>query len=217
MLDLSSLTQYIQDLSSTGIYFFLGASAIIENIFPPYPGDTVTVFCGFLVAHDVITMPGAFFVVLVGNLIGAWIMYFAGEKILAFARHLHDSFEKPVFIKKALAGLVSKESMEKTTIWFNKSGIWFVLISRFSAGIRFFVSIIAGISKMNLFIFSFVFTIGVLVWNTLLLYGGYALGDNWEMILVGLRIYNQVIITCLVVAGLGIFYWKWRQKKNNHT
>lgn len=212
MWELATLTEYIQQLSAIGIYLFLGLSAIIENIFPPYPGDTVTVFCGFLAAHDVITLPWAFVSVLIGNMIGAWIMYYAGERILHFARRMHDSFQRPKIIKKALSKLTSTRNMQKTTEWFNKRGVWLVLLSRFSAGVRFFVSIVAGISKMNIFWFSMAFAAGVLIWNTLLLLGGFALGDNWEWILTGLKIYNQAIFSILIIGIVIYIYWKYKRR-----
>ena len=217
MWELHDLTNYLNELSATGVYIFLGFSAIMENIFPPYPGDTVTVFCGFLAAHKVITLPWAFVSVLAGNMIGAWVMYYAGEKFLMIARKFHSHINRPKFIKNTLAGLVSDEAMQKTNKWFQKSGVWVVLISRFSAGIRFFVSIVAGISKMNLVLFSFVFAIGVFIWNSILLIGGYALGDNWELILVALKVYNQVIISIIVLAFVLYIIYRIRKKKTKPT
>ena len=54
--------------------------------------------------------------------------------------------------------------------------------------------------------FGVVFTLGVLIWNTLLLVGGYLLGDNWERIMEWLRVYNTVVIV-LLLSGLAAFIW----------
>ncbi|MCB1173746.1 MAG: DedA family protein, partial [Leptospiraceae bacterium] len=144
------------------------------------------------------------------NLIGAWAMYFAGERVLELARRVHNSFERPQWLKRMLNELVSESAMERTRSWFQRYGLWFVTLSRFSAGIRFFVSIIAGISKMNLLAFSLAFSLGVLIWNTLLLYGGFMLGDNWMQILDILKIYNRIVISLIILALAGFGYWRWR-------
>jgi membrane protein DedA with SNARE-associated domain len=104
--------------------------------------------------------------------------------------------------------------MKKTEQWFDKWGFLFVVFSRFSAGIRYFVSIVAGITKMNLFLFSLGFLIGILIWNSLLLFGGYLLGENWKQILEWLRVYN-IIITLLILLGITIFIL-YRRQKSKH-
>jgi membrane protein DedA with SNARE-associated domain len=86
------------------------------------------------------------------------------------------------------------------------------LISRFSAGIRFFVSIIAGISRMNLILFTITFSIGVLVWNSILIGGGYALGENWERILDWLRVYNIIVVAVLSLLVILFVIWRIRKR-----
>ena len=81
-------------------------------------------------------------VTLAGNMAGAYIMYFAGEGILALARKYHARISW-AWARNQVEELTSPESMDRTAKWFRKWGLWFVLFSRFSAGIRFFVSIIA--------------------------------------------------------------------------
>ena len=195
---------WLKDLPPAGVYLFMAVSSIIENIFPPWPGDTVTVFGGFLAANGVISPVICFIFILAGNLIGANIMYFAGNKILFQARKLHAGIKGDGIFKKMLFELTEDEKLRKTHVWFEKWGVLFVLVSRFSAGIRFFVSIIAGISGMNYLVFSVCFSIGVFFWNVLLLGGGYLLGHEWHRALEWLRVYNMLVIV-IIAAGVAAY------------
>ena len=215
-MDADTIIGWLTGVPEISVYLFLALSSVIENVFPPWPGDTVTVIGGFMVSKGSAQAVYAMLALVVGNLIGAYIMYFAGEGILAIARRYHDNLQRPQFLKNWLEELISEEGMKKTHDWFERWGVWFVLVSRFSAGIRFFVSIIAGISRMNLIVFSLVFTLGVLIWNTLLLWGGYMLGNEWERILDWLRVYNMVVIGLIcIIAGLFFYFKKVRKKREN--
>ena len=206
------LIAYVLTLPTVGMYWFLFFSTILENLFPPWPGDTMVVLGGFLMAHDAVGFWGLTLVTLAGNMVGALIMYFAGEGLVALARH-YQQYIKWEWARNQLNELTSPESMDRTSHWFRKWGLWFVIVSRFSAGIRFFVSIIAGISRINLILFSIAFAIGVIIWNTLLIYGGYALGENWRQIMDWLRVYNVVVIT-LVCLAIGLYlYIRFRKSK----
>ena len=206
------LIAYVLTLPTVGMYWFLFFSTILENLFPPWPGDTMVVLGGFLMAHDAVGFWGLTLVTLAGNMVGALIMYFAGEGLVALARH-YQQYIKWEWARNQLNELTSPESMDRTSHWFRKWGLWFVIVSRFSAGIRFFVSIIAGISRINLILFAFAFAIGVIIWNTLLIYGGYALGENWRQIMDWLRVYNTVVIVMIILAVIGYLYWRFGRKK----
>ncbi|HBS04147.1 MAG TPA: DedA family protein [Leptospiraceae bacterium] len=204
---------YVLTLPTVGMYWFLFVSTIIENLFPPWPGDTMIVLAGFLMAHDAVDPLELSLVTLAGNMVGAYIMYFAGEGLLALARKYHARI-KWAWARNQVEELISEESMQRTAHWFRKWGLWFVLLSRFSAGIRFFVSIVAGISRTNFLLFSVAFAVGVLIWNSLLIYGGYALGENWRQILDWLRVYNIVVISLVVLATLGYLYYRFKKSQS---
>ncbi|MFN3604490.1 MAG: DedA family protein [Leptonema sp. (in: bacteria)] len=187
-------------------------STFTENVFPPWPGDTFIVFSGFLMYHQILNPIWVYFFTTIGNFLGAFLMYFLGETILEFAHRFHKKV-KIEFLRNLLETMISEEQKIKTERIFEKWGFWFVLVSRFSAGIRYFVSIIAGITKMNLSIFSFAFFVAVLIWNTILLLGGYILAENWEKALEWLRVYNYTIGILILVVVIFLFYRFFINKK----
>ncbi|MEM7179442.1 MAG: DedA family protein [Spirochaetota bacterium] len=195
----------VQDTSI--IYLFLCFSNFLENLFPPWPGDVVTAFSGFLLAR----LPGLQVWQLVlatymGNLLGGFTTFYLGERLLNFIRRHNLPFKKSFF---------SEEALEKTIQWFDKYAVPVVLFSRFYAGIRFFVSIVAGISKMSPLSFGLYFSIGVSLWCGALIYGGYYLGQNWSYVVQAVQIYNRFIIVLLLLIAGTLFYLRLRNRKEN--
>ena len=213
LTDPEAWVTYLRSWPPSGVYVFLFCSTFIENVFPPWPGDTFVVFGGFLLANRIVELLPLGLAVFAGNLVSAWVMYFLGQRILDAARRLQAKWHRPAFLTSRLSELTSEESLARTEIWFRKWGASFVIVSRFSAGIRFFVSIVAGISRMNLMLFSVCFSLGVALWYSALVAGGYALGDNWRQILGYLRIYNTVVIGLIAAGAVVFLVYRWRRRR----
>ncbi|MCW7492033.1 DedA family protein [Leptospira sp. 2 VSF19] len=206
-LQFDSFLGRILELPPLVLWVFFCFSNFLENVFPPWPGDTVTVFSGFLSSSQ--DSPLSFFSVVLatylGNLLGALVMYYFGERILQFLKRSRFPF---------LSALYQEENLQKTLVWFRKHEMIVVLLSRFSAGIRFFVSIVAGMSKMNIIKFVLLYSLAISIWCGLLLLGGSLLGSNWNQIVVMLSYYNRVIglvILCFIL------YFLYQIKKKRNT
>ncbi len=178
------------------LFFFL--SNLTENVFPPWPGDTVTVVGGFLIAQE--ESVGWFMLItstFTGNLFGGYLMYRFGKTAIFWMKSNNFPFKKSIY---------DEAQLQKTFEWFSKYSTLVVVLSRFSAGIRFFVSIVAGMSKMPLLSFLFFFSIAITIWCGLLIGGGFYLGKNWELILHALKIYNRFVMAFVgLVLGILIF------------
>lgn len=189
------------------LWVFFCFSNFLENIFPPWPGDTITVFSGFISSTQ--NAPISFYSVVLatflGNLLGALVMYYFGERFLLFLKRTKIPF---------LSSLYHEENLRKTLVWFRKYEIVVVLVSRFSAGIRFFVSIVAGMSKMNIIKFVVLYSIAISMWCGMLLFGGSFLGTNWNQIIVILSYYNQTIGLILLFL---ILYFLYQMLKKRNT
>ncbi|MCT8332386.1 DedA family protein [Leptospira sp. 85282-16] len=195
----------ILELPPLVLWVFFCFSNFLENVFPPWPGDTVTIFSGFLSSSQdsPLSLVSVVLATYFGNLLGALVMYFFGERILQFLKRSKFPF---------LSALYQEENLQKTLVWFRKHEIVVVLLSRFSAGIRFFVSIVAGMSKMNIIKFVLLYSIAISLWCGILLLGGSLLGSNWNQIVVMLSYYNRVIglvILCFILY----FLYKLRRKE----
>ncbi|MES0491475.1 MAG: DedA family protein [Leptospirales bacterium] len=176
----------------------------MENIFPPFPGDTIVAFTGYLWGAGLVSFQTLAISILAGNLAGALLMYFFGLEVMNFfLKHLKSERLKKLF---------DKEHLDKTHKWFNKYGFFAVMFSRFSAGIRFFVSIVAGMANMHVSVFILAFLLATGLWNSLLIYGGYVMGENWREILQYIQVYSAVFAVVLIAFAY-YFYHRFKKSK----
>ena len=91
-----------------------------------------------------------------------FIAYWFGKPILTF---LYKKFPK------------LRKSISKTCFYMENYGDKSVLIIRLIPAIRTLIPIVAGMFRMNLIKFSTYSIIGITIWNSVLMYAGYAFGN----------------------------------------
>lgn len=98
------------------------------------------------------------------------------------------------YIKIILLKCHFKENdFDRSVKWFDKYSSFAVLLGRLVPIIRSVISIPAGITKMNFFSFSVYTLLGTIIWNTILVFLGILLGNNWILISKYLKQYAIVI------------------------
>jgi len=205
----AQVIEYFQSLSSGVYWAVISFSAFIENVFPPFPGDSVIVFSGYLLSTKVIDIYSLIASILLGNLAGASLMYFFGLEIMEFfLKHLRSERLKKAF---------GKENLKNTHAWFDRYGFSTVLFSRFSAGIRFFVAIVAGMAKMRFYWFILAFTLATVIWNSLLVYAGYTAGVNWREILHYVRLYSGLFALLVLIVAIVVFIIRKKRKQSSNS
>jgi len=181
--------QVFLELGTIPLFFISFVSHGIEHIFPPWPGDTVTVFLGFLYSGKAWNSGVVLFGGFLGNLAGAFLMYHFGSRFLLF---LQNSSE--IRLQK----MAEARDLKRAQDLLRKHGFWFLVFSRFSAGIRFFVSILAGMSSMSLPLFFSGMGLGNLLWSGGLFFFGSVLGENWNQGIEILKNYNRWMVLVLI-------------------
>ena len=164
----------INTIQSTG-YFGIVFLMFLENVFPPIPSEVIMPLAGFLVAEGKENFAGVVIAGMVGSLLGALPLYYAGyllgeERLKAFAD------------KHGRWLTLSRDDLERAKKWFDQYGKLAVLICRLVPGIRSLISIPAGIAKMNMAAFLFYSSVDAGVWTALLAYAGYILGAKFETV-----------------------------------
>ncbi len=186
-----AITNYCASLSSGWFYLALFLSAYIENIFPPVPGDTVTVFAAYIVGRSQQRFIGVFLATNLGSVAGFMTYY-------ALGRLIHPDY----FISKNYRFLPAA-SFQAAGVWFRRWGYWVVLLNRFLSGIRSVISIVCGMYRLPWVRVLALTTLGCSIWNLLLMYAGYTLGANWRMIESIMQQYSRIIlIVGLLLAGV---------------
>lgn len=195
------ITSFMEEYGYLGIMLMIA----LENVFPPIPSEVILTFGGFMTTTSELTVPGVVVAATIGSVLGAVILYGVG-RILSVER-MESIVERWGHILR-----VKKEDIRKADAWFDKYGPWTVLFCRMIPLIRSLISIPAGMSGMNFWVFLFFTTIGTLIWNVILVSIGAALGDRWEDILAFMDVYSNVTYAFIAVCLL-IFVIYWFRKK----
>ena len=191
---------YLNTQPAWTIYMFLFIGALMENVVPPIPGDTLIVFGAYLAGVGIISTVPAFFAMWVGSALGCLLVYgLAYWKGRAFFLRMNSKF-------------FSEQNLGVAEKWFSKYGDRIVIFNRFLPTVRAFVGIAAGMSRMNPIRMTLYVLIGTFLWNTLLVYFGLKVGENWRVVIDVLRTYNHVILGLMVAGILGYLIWRWRKR-----
>ncbi len=198
----AELLNFISSHGVLWIYFFLFISAIIETIFPPYPGDTVTFMGGYLVSSKVLSLPLAFFIPCAGSLCGALALYYLGMKK---GRKLFE---------KDKGKILNRTQLNRIENWFRKYGGKVILVSRFIAGVRSGIAIAAGLGKIELWKMTIYSLISIFAWNGFIISLGALTHQNWQKLYKFLSLYNRFIFIAVVLIFI---FWLIRivRKRSN--
>lgn len=148
-------------------YWFVILFMVIESSFIPFPSEVVVPPAVYLACTGLGAGSGMnpFVVVLLataGALIGAYINYYLSVWI-----------GRPVIYKFAGSRighmlLLSPEKVDKAEIYFDKHGAISTFIGRLIPAVRQLISIPAGLSRMNVGVFTIYTSLGALLWNIIL-------------------------------------------------
>lgn len=192
--------EFLRTQPPAGIYFFLFLGAFLENVVPPIPGDTLIVFGAYLAGIGIIRAMPVYLSMFAGSALGCMLVY-----LLAYlkGRELFMKWEPRIF---------TEDRMRRGEAWFDRYGPRVVIFNRFLPTVRVFIGVVAGLSRMHpVRMFAYVL-LATLLWNSLLVYFGLMVGENWGLVVDVLKAYNRVLIALMVIAGAVIFLWRRKPK-----
>ncbi len=198
---IASATHFIISVISssgyTGIFILMTA----ESALIPIPSEITMTFAGYVASLGNLNI---YLVILVGacaNLVGSWLAYWLGkwgEKRVIL--HLIRKYGKYL--------LISVNEFYRSERWYRKYGEIITFFSRVLPIVRTFISLPAGIAKMDFWKFSVFTLLGSLVWSAFLTYVGYMLGRNWNSLHPYYQKFEYVIIGGIVILGAYYMYHK---------
>ena len=191
---------FLNDQSPELICFILFLGAFLENLIPPIPGDTLIVFGAYLAGMGIVRLVPAYLAMWLGSTLGCLLVY-----AVAY-------WKGRAFFLGFKSRILTEKNLGRVEAGFSRYGDRIVIFNRFLPTVRAFVGIVAGISRIHPVRMSVYVVLSTLLWNSLLVYFGLKVGENWGLVVDVLRAYNRVILVLMVAGGIG--YWLWRRKKN---
>ncbi|PKM82731.1 MAG: hypothetical protein CVU89_04315 [Firmicutes bacterium HGW-Firmicutes-14] len=169
----------------------------LESACIPIPSEIVMPYAGHLVAKGSLGMFEATLTATAANLTGSWLAYAAGR---FGGRSFIDRYGRYIFL--------SKKHLAMADRWFAQKGEVTVFFSRMLPAVRTFISLPAGIARMDILKFSIYSFLGALPWNLALVYLGYVFTGNWEQLQNYLHEFNIVVFAVIGLLVISYLVWK---------
>jgi membrane protein DedA with SNARE-associated domain len=183
-----------------GVVFLMA----VESASIPFPSEIIMPLAGwFLVkdkGHGAEYLLVAGFYGALGNTIGSLIAYWAGRL-----------GGRPLVLKYGKFVLITPKDVEWADRWFRKYGEITVFATRMMPVIRTFISLPAGVARMNVWRFTIFSFLGAYPWCVGLAWAGYLLGEHWEDLTTYFRPLTFPIIIAIAIGVVWFFYHRIRE------
>ena len=190
------LTHLISSYGYVAVFVLM----VLESALIPIPSEVTMPFAGFLASQGTYALWPLVLVGAAGNLLGSLVGYYLGytleERVLQRWIRRYGKFV-----------LVSESDYARASAWFTRYGNPTVFFSRLLPAVRTFISLPAGVFRMNLITFSLYTFVGSFLWSGMLAWIGYVLGSHWDRI--GPVVHTlQYGVIALVVFGIGVYAYR---------
>jgi len=173
----------------------------LESACIPIPSEVIMPFAGFLVWEGKMVLWQVVVWGAIGNLFGSIVAYAVGYY---GGRRIIEKYGKYI--------LISGHDIAIADSWFSRYGQSAVFFSRLLPVVRTFISLPAGVTRMNFKKFCFYTLLGSLPWSFMLAYAGLIAGERWDF----LKIYfHKFDLAIGIFIAAGLVWWIWRHVKNN--
>lgn len=198
------MLEYIINIISSLGYVGIALLMALENLIPPIPSELIMPLAGFTVTQGDMNFVFVIMAGTIGSVLGATPWYLLGKYWgLKRTKKIADRYGKWLTI--------SGKDVDKAKAWFERRGYIATAIGRLVPGIRTYISLPAGISKMPFLPFLIYSAIGTVFWVSLLTGAGYIFGANYER--VGMLLKPISTIVLLVIFSTAI-YWLLKRRAN---
>jgi len=201
---ISAVTSFIINTISFWGYLGVGALMAIESACIPLPSEIIMPFAGFLAAQGKFSLLGVTLAGALGCVAGSVVAYAVG---IFGGRSFIEKYGKYI--------LISRHDLAIADKFFDKYGSAAIFFSRLMPVVRTFISLPAGIAKMNFSKFVIYSFLGSVPWSFGLAYLGKILGDHWDTLGVYFHKFDFVIVAVILIGAVWYVRRHLKSLKNN--
>lgn len=194
---LSALSLLISHYGNTAIFVLM----TLESACIPIPSEAVMPFAGYLSFTHVLNFWMVVSIGTIANVVGGLIAYAIG---------MYGG--RPFITRVGRYVLLSPHHVEVAEKWFNKYGEVTIFFGRMVPAVRTFVSLPAGIARMNLSRFILFSLLGSLLWNFAMTYAGFQLHAQWGVLASKMKPLSY--IGALILVAAVVLFWTNRRNRS---
>ena len=204
----SWITDWLESLGYFGVF----ALMVLEYVFPPIPSELVMPLSGFIssrspeVSIGWVIMAGS-----MGSLLGTSVWYYLSRQVSQTQlMKLTEKYGKWLTLKP--------EDIEQAIAFFQRGGgHWVVGLGRIVPGVRTYVSVPAGLTKMPLIPYLFYSALGTILWTAALAIAGYVLGNQFEQVSVVIAPISKGVLIALAIGAVAWFTRRWLRQRHSQA
>lgn len=196
---MDELLTWLQASEGPLAYAVLAAAALVEYVFPPFPGDTVALFGVFLAATSGFQVGWVYVALNLGALVGGMSAYGLGRVWGA-----RRAGRQPRFLRTAKA----RAALDVVLARFAKHGPAYLALNRFVPGLRGFFFVAAGLVKLPAWKVALWGTLSAMLWNAALLALGWVVGERFDRLEELVATYSYVAIGVVVLVVV-VVLWRF--------
>lgn len=211
---LDSVVAWIVETVGQWGYTGIVVMMFLESSCFPFPSELVMIPAGYLSSPGYLQAPDRvpghemnIWVAILMGIIGSWLG-------ALFNYYLALWLGRPLLLKWGKYFFMSEKNFEKGERFFQRHGEISTFTGRLIPVLRQYISLPAGIVRMNMFYFLLYTGLGAGIWVSLLAWIGYVAGQNQELI----RSYSRgatilAIIGVAVLIALYVAIRRWNEKR----
>ena len=191
------VVELVQGMGYLGIFLLM----TLESSFVPFPSEVVLIPAGYLAFQGEMNILFVILAGIAGSLAGAIINYY-----------LSYTFGRGFILRYGKYFLLSPEKFAVIESSFLKHGKFATFVGRLIFGIRQWISIPAGLSKMPFGSFAVLTSLGAGIWVTILVALGYVLGEGEESQTLAKQL-GLWVLGVVVIMTFAYIYWSSPKKQ----
>jgi membrane protein DedA with SNARE-associated domain len=191
----SSLSTTLLNLFTTYGYAGIFLAMAIESCCIPLPSELIMPLAGFLAFQNRLNLAGDTLAGALGCVAGSMVAYWIGATggralLLRYGRYV----------------LISHHDADRADEFFARRGDITIFLTRLMPIVRTFISLPAGIARMDFRKFVVYTFLGSLPWCFILAFAGYKLGEHWRDVGSTLHKYDALVVVLFVIL-VGLFLY----------
>jgi len=200
----NEMLTWIDGLPSALVYLALSLGAALENIVPAVPADTFVALGGLLAS--------------VGRLDWRWILALTwsanvGSALVTY--RLGYTHGRPFFEHGWGVRVLNARQMERMAAFYDRWGIWAILVTRFLPGLRSVVPVFAGVTHQPFLFVALPIAAASLVWHAGLIWIGFTIGRNLDALSSTLGAAQTLLLSVAAGVAALIVAWWWRTRRTS--
>jgi len=172
-----------------------------ESACIPIPSEVIMPLSGYLAWKGTLSLTGVILAGALGSMLGSLVAYYAGLRL-----------GRPFIVRYGRYILLKESDLDTAERWFAKYGGKATFIARLVPIVRTFISLPAGIAKMDIKRFTVYSFVGSVPWCAFLAYVGYVLEDSWRVVFDRYGHYVDLAVVVGVVVLISYIVWAHRKR-----